>query len=448
MSDSLGLDLLKLVGVILLILGNAFFVAAEFALVSVRKTRIAELVQRGVPAARWVERAIQDPDRFVAATQLGITLCSLGLGWIAEPALAHWLEPILSFIPGASRSTVSHGLSAALAFLLITFLVVVVGELTPKSVALHNPDATALAVARPTAWAEALFMPAIWLLNGAAALLLRAFGLKPATRHELAHSVEELKMLVTASAESGVVEDEEEEMVHAVFEFGDMIVRQVMVPRTEVIAVPAEAALQTLVDTVVEHPFTKLPVYEADLDHVIGIVHLKDIMRASHTPVAPAPNARALMRSALFIPEAAPLSSLLNRLRSRHEHMAIVIDEYGGMAGVVTLEDLIEEIVGEVSDEADEPPKIRPLSDGTSLVDGMTLIEEVNEHFNLTLRDANYDTLAGYVLGRLGRMPHVGDTLEVAGTRLRVEALDGLRISQLSLTPPPAPGTPSVSDVR
>ncbi len=445
MANTVWLDLLKLAGLAGLILLNGFFVAAEFALVSVRRTRIAELVSHGDPAARWVEKAIQDPDRFIAATQLGITLSSLALGWIGKPALAHLFQPLLAFFPEAARSTVAHSLSAALAFLLVTFLVVVVGELMPKSIALHDPEATALAVARPTVWAARLLTPAIFLLNRTANLLLRLIGLGPTSRHELVHSVEELKMLVTASAEGGVVEDQEEEMVHAVFDFGDMVARQVMVPRTEVIAVPAESDLAALIDTVVRHPFTKLPVYEGDLDHVIGIVHLKDIMQAAHGGAPGQPTARRMMREALFVPEAAPLSSVLNRFRARHQHMAIVFDEYGGTAGVVTMEDLVEEIVGEVSDTLDEEPKIRPLPDGSALIDGLTLIDELNDHFHLDLHDDNYDTVAGYALGRLGRQPQVGDTVEAGSLRLRVEAVDGLRIDRLSLTLPPSTTGPAGS---
>jgi putative hemolysin len=442
MADSnLALDLLKLVGVAVLVLANGFFVAAEFSLVSVRRTRIHELLAQGNSAARWVAHAIEDPDKVIAATQLGITLASLGLGWIGEPALAHLLEPIVNLVPATLQSGFSHTLSAGIAFAAITCLHVVVGELTPKSIALQNPERTALIVARPTIWTERLFKPIIWALNGAGNALLRALGVAPASGHELVHSVEELKMLVSASAVGGVVEDEEEEILHAVFDFGDTLVRQVMIPRTEMIAVPAEADLDDLIQMAIEHPFTKLPVFEDSQDHVVGVVHLKDVLTCLNAENRKSIRARDLMREALFVPETARIITLLERFRLRHQHIAIVLDEYGGTAGVVTLEDLIEEIVGEVSDPFDAEPDFQSLEDGTTLVDGLTLIEDINERLNLNLEDPDYDTIAGYVLGRLGRMAEEGDMVVSDGVQLRVEALDGRRIDRISITPLAPAGT-------
>lgn len=428
-------DGFRLVAVVLLVLANGFFVAAEFSLVSVRKTRIYELITQGSEPAKAVARAMEDPKGIIAATQLGITLSSLGLGWIGEPALSHLLNPLVSLFPAAVQSGLSHGISAAIAFAIITFLHVVVGQLAPKSIALQSPESTSLRIVVPTLWAERVFKPAIWLLNGAGNGLLRLVGIDPASGHELVHTVDDLKMIVSASAESGVVEGEEEEILHAVFEFGDTLVRQVMVPRTEVVALPADASLEELMDLVGEQPFTKLPVFEGRMDHVIGIVHVKDVLQALRQNPDSNQQARDLMREAIFVPEAARIISLLNLFRSRRQHIAIVLDEYGGTAGVVTLEDLLEEIVGEVSDPFDAEPEIRSLADGTSLVDGLALIEEVNDHFEMDLSDPDYDTIAGYILGRLGRMAKVGDVIAVDGTRLRVEAMDGNRIARVSLIP-------------
>jgi len=437
-------DLLRLAGLALLVGANAFFVAAEFALVSVRRTRIQELVSKGNHAARWVQKAIEDPDRFIAATQLGITLASLGLGWIGEPALAHLLEPIIRLVPGDLRDTVAHGASAALAFSLITFLHVVIGELAPKSIALQAAERTALAVARPTVMAERLFKPAIWLLNGAGNFLLRVTGFEAARGHQLVHSVDELKMIVAASAEGGVVEAEEEDMLHAVFDFSGLLVRQVMVPRAEVVAVPAEAPLEEIISLALRHPFTRYPVYDGDLDHVLGVVHLRDLMRARHGERPALTTARGVMREAIFVPETISVRALLRRFRTRRQHMAIVLDEYGGTAGIVTLEDVLEEIVGEVSDEFSPAPSIQRLPDGSSLVDGLALIDEVNEAFGLRLEDPHYDTIAGFILGRLGRLAEVGDTIDVDGAQFRVEALDGKRIARLTLMPrPSAPDGPT-----
>jgi CBS domain containing-hemolysin-like protein len=446
MTDTLWIDLLKLVGVALLVLANAFFVAAEFSLVSVRRTRVSELIAQGNARARWVERAVQNPDRFIAATQLGITVASLALGWLGEPALGHLLQPIIQLFPSQLEEGISHSLSAALAFAVITFLHVVVGELAPKSIALQDAERTSLFVARPIVWTAWLFAPAIWLLNGAGNALLKVLRITPASPHQLAHSVEELKMLVSASAESGVVADDEEEMLHAVFDFGDTLVRQVMVPRTEVVAVPSDSTIEDLIRLAIQQPHTKMPVFEGDLDHIIGVVHLKDVLRAFHGEHKPRQPVRSIMREAIFVPETARINTVLRRFRARHQQMAIVLDEYAGTAGVVTLEDLLEEIVGEVGDPFDEGPDIQPQADGTSLIDGLTTIQEVNEHFGLTLQDPHYDTIAGFFLGRLGRLAQIGDTVVADGVRLRVEALDGRRIARISLAaqrpaPPPESGT-------
>ena len=427
-------DIVRLIAVGLLVLANAFFVASEFALVSVRRTRIEELLAQGNNKAEWVKRALEDPDRFIAATQLGITLASLGLGWIGEPALGKLLQPLINLFPAGIEDELSHTFSAGLAFALITILHVVIGELMPKSIALQNPERTSLIVAQPTLWTVRLMAPAIWVLNGFGNWLLKMLGFEPASAHEMVHSAEELKMLASASAVSGLVNNTEEEMLHAVFDFGDMLVRHIMVPRTELIAVKAEASLEEMIEISMQHRFTKYPVYEQNLDQVLGVVHLKDIVNALHGKDKSAKTAQDLMRDAFFIPETAKLDALLNHFRARKLHIAIVLDEYGGTAGVVTLEDLLEEIVGEVSDPFDAEPEIQTLPDGSSSIDGLTLMDEVNEHFNLQLTDTNYDTIAGYMLGQLGRMAHVGDVILADGAELRITAMDGLRIARLTLT--------------
>lgn len=432
-GQSLLPNLLGLVAIAFLVLLNAFFVAAEFALVSVRRTRIAELVASGNRAARWVARGLESPDRFIAATQLGITLASLGLGWIGEPALAGLLEPLVERFPAEFAPTVSQTLSAVIAFAFITFLHVVVGELMPKSIALQSPQRTSLLVGRPLAWTTALFKPLIWALNGTGNALLKILGIRPAEGHELVHSVAELKMLVTDSAEVGVVADSEQEMLHAVFDFRETLVRHIMSPRTEVIAVSSDATLEQILETAAPTGFSKLPVYQDDLDHVIGIVHLKDLVDAILSNGSSI--ARDLMREAVFVPEAARIDTLLQIFRARHQHMAIVLDEYGGTAGIATLEDLLEEIFGEVSDPFDRDVEIQPLPDGSSLVNGLTTIADVNEHFDLKLSDPHYDTIAGFILGRLGRLAKLGDTVVADGAKLRVVAMDGRRVSRVWVFP-------------
>ncbi len=434
--------ILRIFAVLLLVLANGFFVSAEFALVSVRRTRVAELVNKGNRAARWVQKAIDDPDSVIAATQLGITLASLGLGWIGEPVLAQLLEPIVNLLPESIRSGVSHGISAGLAFALITFLHVVVGELAPKSIALQRPERTSLLVAQPTIWTEWLFKPFIWVLNGAGNALLRLLGFQSAEGHEMVHSVTELKMLVHASAESGLVEYREEEMLQAIFDIRDTFVRQVMVPRTEMVAVPSGTGAEELIAIFAQNPYTKIPVYEDDLDQILGIVYLKDVLQETHAAKKTSKTCKDMMRPAIFVPEGARVMTLLDQFHTSSQRIAIVLDEYGGTAGVVTLEDLIEEIVGVIGEPFDTEAEIQPLPDGSSLVDGLTIIDEINEHFSLDLSDPHYDTIAGFILGRLGRLAQVGDSVDAEGVRLGVVAMDGLRIERVSITPLPRTETP------
>jgi CBS domain containing-hemolysin-like protein len=437
MDSTFYIDLLRLLAVVLLVLTNGFFVAAEFSLVSVRQTRIAELTARGDTSAAAVQEALKNPDRVIAATQLGITLASLGLGWIGEPALSHIIFPIVSLFPANIQTEVSHSISAGLAFAIITFLHVVVGELAPKSIALQNPERTSLIVARPTLWSERIFKPAIWVLNGAGNALLRLVGVQPAKGHELVHSVEELKMLVTASTAGGAVEPQEGELLHAIFDFGDLLVRQVMIPRTEIIAVEADLPLAEIIPLVTESTYTKFPIYDDDLDQILGIGHVKDLLRRMQEPGWQDDTARSILREAIYVPETIQVSALLHQFRANRQHIAIVLDEYGGTAGLVTLEDLLEEIVGEVSDPFDRfTPDIQRLPDGSILIDGMALIEEVNNQLGLDLHDPNYDTIAGYFLGKIGRIPKIKDSVEENGIRMQVEAMDGLRIDRLSLTVP------------
>ncbi len=444
-------DALRLGAVFIFILANGFFVAAEFSLVSVRRTRIAELASHGNSSAIAVQEAMENPDRVIAATQLGITLASLALGWVGEPAVAHLIEPVVNLFPPAVRSGVSHTISAAIAFTIITFLHVVVGELAPKSIALQNPENTSMFVARPTLWTEKIFKPAIWLLNGAGNILLRLVKIQPASSHQLVHSVEELKMLVSASTEGGMVQETESEMLNAVFDFGSLVVRQVMIPRTEIVAVEADLPLKEIIGLVSESTYTKFPVYDDSLDQILGIVHIKDLLNAllevDHSKYI----ARDFVREALFVPETISVSALLREFRAKRLHIAIVLDEFGGTEGLVTLEDLLEEIVGEVSDPFDTiSPDFQVLPDGSILIDGMTLIEEVNDQLGLNLQNPDYDTIAGYTLGKLGHIPHAQEVVEGNGVRIRVDEMDGLRIARVAITrlenpAQPAPG-PNSSD--
>ena len=427
--------------VIALVLANGFFVAAEFCLVSVRRTRIEELAAHGSAAARLVQQAVEKPDRFIAATQLGITLASLALGWIGELSLAHLIEPVFQFLPPRWGDAASHAAAAnTIAFIIITFALVVVGELMPKSIALQRPEDAALIVAGPILLVEKLFRPLIVALNGTGNFLLRAIGFEPASGRQLVHSVEEIKLLVDDSQQGGVLKVDEREMLHGVLDFGGLLANQVMIPRTEMICVDADAPIEQVIQTAATHALTKFPVYEGNLDHIIGILHTKDLVRVVHLEGRRSQTSlRSFLREALFVPETIRASDLLVRFRARKQHIAIALDEYGGTAGLVTLSDLLEEIVGEVADAFDsQGPDIERFPDGSARINGLTLIADVNDHFGLNLSDPNYETIAGYILGRLGRMVQMGDEVEADNVRLRVEAMDGLRIARVHLTRKPA----------
>jgi CBS domain containing-hemolysin-like protein len=421
---------LALIGLIGL---NAFFVAAEYAMVRTRKTRLDELAAQGAGGARAAQHVVTHLGRYIAATQLGITMAGIGLGWVGEPVLSALFEQVLGVPLQALDETVRRTISAVISFLLVTFVTVVLSELVPKSVTIQYPEQVALSVSQIVIVIGTIFRPFIWMLNTAADLTLRLLGVPRLRESEAAYSVQELKLMVEASGVSGVLEDAERDMLHAVFDFGDLTARELMVPRTEMLAVDADAPLDELIHLAIKHPRSKFPVYEGDLDHILGLAHVKDLVRVQHDQRRAA-TIRGILREVLFVPDTTRVDNLLQQFRAKKQHLAIVLDEYGGTAGLVTLDDLVEQIVGEVQDPFDKSaPAIQRLPDGTALIDGLTLIEDVNNTFGLNLKDEFYDTIAGYMLGRLGRMAKVGDFLEVDGQRLKVEAMDSLRIARVSL---------------
>ena len=424
---------LGLLAVFALVLANGFFVAAEFAIISVRETRIDQLLAEGSRMARPVRRALNNPDQFIAATQLGITMASLGLGWIGEPALAHLIERIfLSFAMPISVAT-SHNIAITVAFIIITALHIVLGELAPKTIALQYPEKTSLVVAKPTELFLRFFHPFIRSLNAMGWAVVRMFGLKAASGHGLVHSEEELKMLVTASQQAGVLEEEEEQMLHRVFHFAEFTAVEMMVPRTEMAAVRSDAPMAEVVDVVWRGRHSSLPVYRGELDDIIGIMLVPDLVRALVSP-HPNFNVGALAREALTVPETMKADELLRQMRRHRTHQAIVIDEYGGTAGLVTFERVMERIVGVLGgDFGTGPSTIRQRPDGSSEVDGLALVTDINEQFALEIDEETYTTIGGYMLGRLGRRPKVGDTVEAGGRTLQVEAVDGLRVSRVRI---------------
>ena len=434
MDDPSGLDITgRLLAVVLLVLANGFFVATEFALVAVRRTRIEELAAQGHPLAPAVLRVISRLDAFLAACQLGITLASLGLGWIGEPALAALIEPLLHFLPDnwAFFSALTPW-PAIIAFAIITILHIVLGELAPKSLAIQRPDGTALAVARPIEAFLFLFKPAIVVLNGLGNLLVRSIGLQPMREEERVHSVEELRYLVSASGAAGLMGTEAKEIVERAFAFDEVPARYVMVPRTEMACVPIEASLEDALAVGIEHHHTRLPVYAGDLDHIEGIVHLVEVLAA--TQAEPQPTLRDIVQPALLVPETIHAGALLTRMQNERVQIAILMEEYGSTAGLVTLHDLVERLVGPVLDAQEvAPDAIEPLPNGEALIGGLALVQDLNAHFGLRIEDDEFDTVGGLILARLGRIPVPGDRLPIGRYVLRVESLDGNRVEYIRL---------------
>ena len=434
MEQSVAGSLWRLAGVVALVFANGFFVSAEYSIVTVRKTRIDQLVAEGNRRARAVRRAITEPDRYIAATQLGVTMASLGLGWIGEPALASLIEPALASLPPTIALATAHSIAVAIAFTLITAFHIVFGELAPKWVALERAETVAMWVVKPCE----LFMRALWpfirVLHGFAKGVMRLVGFERRSDRSV-HSEEELKMLVTASQEAGVLEEQEEQMLHRVFDFADLTAGQVMVPRTEVSGIEASASFDALIQLVAQTGYARIPVYRNDLDNVVGILYVTDIVRALSSgdrTLTPG----ALARDALTVPETLGADDLLAALKRRGVREAIVIDEYGGTAGLVTLDSLVERIVGRVGGQAGGAERIVVHPDGSADIDGLALVTDVNAQFELKIDEDVYTTLGGYVLGRVGRRPRVGDSVDVDGRKMRVVSLDGLRVAKIWLSKP------------
>lgn len=427
-------QLILLGAVFLLILINAFFVAAEFSLVTARRTRIEQMAASGNRLAGVLLRAMDNPNIFISAAQIGITMASLGIGWLGEPAVATLFDGLFATLPPSWRGIASHTVAVVIAFALITLVEVILGEQVPKMIAIQKAEGTALLTAQFTRVVSIIFRPIIFIIYKTTELMLRPFGMQYHAESHLVYTVEELEMLVAASEQKGEIAPSEREMIERLLTFADVTAHMVMVPRTEMDAIPATVTLPQLMETIAQEGRSRYPVFSGTLDDIIGVVHSKDLFKfLVRTPQAPF-NVRKIVREVLNVPETLPIDQLLMRMKSRRIHVAIVIDEYGGTAGMVTLEDVMERIVGEVQDEF-EPPEIyiEQLPNGDALINGLVLIDEVNEEFGLHLPTENFDTIGGYVFGRLGRKPEIGDTVQVNGYTLRVDAMDGLRISRLYL---------------
>jgi putative hemolysin len=433
--------LLNVVLIVILVALNGFFVATEFAVVASRRTRVEAMVLEGNQTAELVMSWLENPqarDRLIAAAQLGITIVSLALGSVGEKTFEAIIDPLFNDVtlPGYLQffASILPGLPLVLSLTITTSLHVVLGEQVPKVAVLHYPERLAVLVARPMYWFSQMFKGFVNLLDWATRMVLRLVGLKTDGSHTMTYTVEELKSILSESETGGVITTPGREMLHAVLNFGELVVRQVMIPRTEIEAIPADAKFEEVMERVRHSSVTKFPVYEESLDQIVGVVHLKRILALLDTSECQKVTARDLARNPIFVPEALPVNTLLHRFRTYRQHIAIVLDEFGGTAGLVTLEDLMEEIVGEVSDPFDpRMSEIETLEDGSYLVHGLVLIEDVNARFGLDLRDPAYDTIAGFMLGQLGRIPEVGDVVELQGVSLKVEQMDALRVERISL---------------
>jgi CBS domain containing-hemolysin-like protein len=424
----------RLLAVALLVAANGFFVAAEFALVGAKDSRLATLESKGDRRARVVRKAQANLNLYLSSCQVGITLASLALGWIGEVAIASTLEATFSGLPAPFNFVARHSVAIIIAFTVITYLHVVLGEVAPKALAIFHPEQVARWLVSPLIWFTRLLNPLIWWINESANGLLRLLGVRLPSEAEMVHKPEEIVMLVRRSKEHGVVDSEEQEMISGVFELTRTIAREVMTPRPDITAVPTTVGFDELISTMNRSGFSRLPVYEESLDSVVGVALVKDLLPLAASGDVADFDASRIMREPYFVPDSKPVDDLLGEFLRLKIHMAIVVDEFGGTDGLVTLEDLIEEIVGEIYDEHDVArPMFSTTPRGEPLIDGGAPLDEVNEQFGLDLPEEEFDTLGGFILGELGQVPKHGDAVQVAGARLVVDRVDERRVRSVRL---------------
>lgn len=431
--DAIGSILFNLFIIGFLLFLNGFFVAAEFSMVSVRKTRIAQLTDEGNFAARMALETLKDLDKFIAAVQLGVTVSSIGLGWVGEATLAEMFKKMFSILPANLEVIASHTLATILAFIFVTVLNVLFGELIPKSIALKYPEKVSLIFAIPLRAIIKLFTPATFVLNKIANVILGLFKIERSSTSHLAHSTEELNMLINASYNEGVLNETEKELLSNVFKFSDLSAKQVMIPRTDMACVASDISFEEFNALTSEHQYTRYPVYEENLDHISGIIHIKDLYEASLKKEEF--SIEKLIRPVLLVPETMTMDNLIKEFQKEHMQMAIVIDEFGGTAGLITLEDVLEEIFGEVQDEFDaEEADIKEIAERTYLANAMTRLDEITEFFNIEIIDEDVDTIGGFVVKLLGRIAQVDDVAEFENLEFQVKEIDGARITKLIIT--------------
>src|SRR3990172_6091607 len=437
MDDALSISL-RLLLVLALVLINGMFVAAEFSIVTVRRTRLEALAARGRPLANMPPRAVSNINNYLAATQLGITMASIGLGFVGEPVLAGLIEPVFEQVFGEGAAGISsHAVAVPIAFGIITALHIVLGELAPKSLALFRPESVSLLTVPPTEAFRLALWPAIWLLNSLANLLLRPFGLRAIEggAHS-AHTAEEIDLLVAQSAKAGVLESEEARLLASVFQFGDRRVNEVVVPRTEVVWLEKGTTVRDFYSTFAESPHSRFPIYEGSQDNVVGIVGIKDVLRGiSEAQLSEDSPIDLAMRQAMFVPETKFAGTLFFEMQRAGQQMAVVLDEYGGTAGLVTLEMLLEELVGYVSDELRRhEDEFVTVDDRTFQIDAGMTIHDANQELELALPEGDYETVAGFVLSHLGHIPKEGEQFTYNGLRVAVTRVLGHKVEEVTVT--------------
>ncbi|MHB8526437.1 MAG: hemolysin family protein [Candidatus Acidiferrales bacterium] len=433
---------LRLFVIFVLVAINAFFAAVEFSFVAVRHSRVRQLVEQGDPRARVVEMLIADMGMVISGVQVGITLTSLALGYLGELTLANFLDPFFSGVPGRYAPLVVHGLALLAAFIFLTALQVVLGELVPKSLSLAHAERVALLVARPFRWFLRTFRWAIRLLNAIAGKFVRALGVKSPQSHSAVRSAEELRILVEQAGERGVLEPVEERFIQGAMNLGNVQVREIMVPRPDIHALPSNATLEEVMKVIAITQRSRIPVYEGNLDHVIGFVHIKDLIwvlldrarRAEeHQPPAEF-HLRHMLREVLIVPETKPAIELLLELRAHRTGLAMAVDEFGTILGIVTLEDILEQMVGEIHDEFDVVEHPLHLADGSMIFDAALNIRDLESQFHIELpENPAYETLAGFVLTHLGFLPRGGETFEDHSYRFTIVEMEGRRIARVKI---------------
>jgi CBS domain containing-hemolysin-like protein len=413
--------------IILLVLLNGFFVSVEYAMVKVRSGRIDTLIEEGSKRALSARSIVSNLDAYLSACQLGITLASLALGWLGEPAIATLVRPLMVSL-GFGETPV-YVISLIIAFMLITVLHIVLGELAPKTIAVNKAEAVLLLTARPMNIFYKLMYPIIWVVNGLALGLLRLFRLTPASELGTAHTEEEIRILMQESNKSGLIDNTEMTLVDNIFEFTDTMAREIMIPRTEMICLNNHLSVEENINIAFEGMRTRYPVCDGDKDHILGFIHIKDLIRDS------VPRYTDLIRPILTVPESIQISALLKVMQRAKTQIAILIDEYGGTSGMVTLEDIMEEIVGEIQDEFDEErPGVEKLGEDEYSIDGLMLIEEINDLLELHMETDDYDTLGGWLYSKLEiNPPQKGQSVEFDNHLFMVEETDNKRISRIKL---------------